>query len=945
VLSYATLSAGAVVSGAGVLETDVFDFGLVESATVGIASSTAAGPIDGYLYVFQGGVASNVTVRTGLVYAESGGTAYGDVISSGGFEYVASSGTVSGSHVLQGGIEVILPGAIDEGSTISSGGIVELGATVTAGQTLTVSGSVSASTTVSGATLLSGAVLGAYSDVVSSGATLSAGAGAIIDYLTVSSGGAVTGSATFVDAIYIYGSASGGTVGQAGGPVGFVNVLAGSGSGLTIDRGFVEIYSGATASSDIVSSGGSQFVQSGGTDVGGTVLSGGLEILDAGGVAQSVTVSSGGMLEYATTVSSGVTIFASGTAFATSTYSGVTLLSGASLGAYEDVVLSSGVLSLGAGAVGVSLYIESGGKLVGAGTVVGTDDVYGLISGVGVGGVVGSSGAVYVEEDATASGLSVRASGAVYVYSGLANGDVISAGGRQIVYNLGIAFDTTLSSGGVEIVSSGLYTESDTISAGGVVSVLSGGEIYNDSVLSGGRLYLASGAFVNNAVAFPSATLELQSMTVSSGITSTISQTYGNGTISGVTLAGASLIVDQTTVSSGGVLSLGAGVVISNVTVSTGGVLLGPGEIVGATLVDNTIVSGIALGDSHGGSGTLQVVSGAFAIAVAEAGAGDLIAVSGGGSAIGTVETGVGARLSIAAGGYASATTIRAGADAQIYGSAAATHISSGGVEFVESGAAAAGTVVLAGGLESILAGGTTSVATVSSGGTVSVAAGGKLRQATEIAGGVMIVNGVATWAGTTTYTLKGSLSGSGNLYEDGPGTLVLSDAGAAFGGEALISGGTIELASASGLGTAKVDFENNTTKKTLKIDAADRPASGGTFANTLIDFDSSSATYVDLAGLAFVTGAKATLSGATLTLTDGTYSAKFTLSGTGASKYTVFSDGAGGTEIRAAIGSTQTPLLVHAMAAFDAVHGAAPGTSAHSAGATSHAAEMLTPR
>jgi len=71
------------------------------------------------------------------------------------------------------------------------------------------------------------------------------------------------------------------------------------------------------------------------------------------------------------------------------------------------------------------------------------------------------------------------------------------------------------------------------------------------------------------------------------------------------------------------------------------------------------------------------------------------------------------------------------------------------------------------------------------------------------------------------------------------------------------------------------------------------------------------------------------------LTLTDGTYSARFDLTGTSATHYTVTSDGHGGT----LIATGAAAMFVHAMASF----GPAPGPSVASGGSVSSGASMLT--
>jgi hypothetical protein len=115
-----------------------------------------------------------------------------------------------------------------------------------------------------------------------------------------------------------------------------------------------------------------------------------------------------------------------------------------------------------------------------------------------------------------------------------------------------------------------------------------------------------------------------------------------------------------------------------------------------------------------------------------------------------------------------------------------------------------------------------------------------------------------------------------------------------------VLSGGTIELAEFRALGRGGVVFDGGTASETLQIDAADAPAAGGTFANTISNFSGPN-DYIDLRGLAYVAGASATVSGATLTLSDGGKTYKFKLAGSIGSAgtlYPVTSDGNGGTLI-----------------------------------------------
>jgi hypothetical protein len=96
-----------------------------------------------------------------------------------------------------------------------------------------------------------------------------------------------------------------------------------------------------------------------------------------------------------------------------------------------------------------------------------------------------------------------------------------------------------------------------------------------------------------------------------------------------------------------------------------------------------------------------------------------------------------------------------------------------------------------------------------------------------------------------------------------------------------------------------------------LQIDAADAPAAGGTFANVISNF-SSAHEDIDLSSIAFVSGASATVVGATLVLTDGGKTYTFKLGGGIGGAYPVLSDGHGGTLI-----DPRALAFAHAAAAF----------------------------
>jgi hypothetical protein len=132
-----------------------------------------------------------------------------------------------------------------------------------------------------------------------------------------------------------------------------------------------------------------------------------------------------------------------------------------------------------------------------------------------------------------------------------------------------------------------------------------------------------------------------------------------------------------------------------------------------------------------------------------------------------------------------------------------------------------------------------------------------------------------------------------------------------------VINAGSVTLAGAGGVGSSQIVFSAGATEAELLIGASDTPTAGTTYASELLDFSSPSED-IDLAGLPYVSGASAAVSGSTLVLTDGGKTYDFALGGGVATSYTVTPD---------ATGELVTPepptggaaRLVQAMAAFGA--------------------------
>jgi autotransporter passenger strand-loop-strand repeat protein len=363
-----------------------------------------------------------------------------------------------------------------------------------------------------------------------------------------------------------------------------------------------------------------------------------------------------------------------------------------------------------------------------------------------------------------------------------------------------------------------------------------------------------------------------------------------------------------------------SGGVASEMIVSSGGTqyVLAAGSARG-TLVNSggyQIVSlgGVASGTTVVNGGRQYVYSGAIASATT---------ISGGGKdAVGTaVHTGV---EYVFDSGATTGTVVSSGGKELISsgGVANATKVYGGGSEYIFAGGLADGINIASGGVDRIESGGLANATMIAADGRETISSGGEVRGLTLSAGGVVTDDGEVRIAGAA--TLAGSLSGSGLLVQGAAGDLLLSGSDAAFSGLTVIEAGTVEAATAGALGTGNVQFVAPTTgSSVLQIDAANAPAAGGTFANTLIDF-SSAGEDIDLRSIAYVSGASATVSGGVLVLTDGGKTYKFDLAGTTAGTCRVLADGHGGTLINPSASVTAKAIdpkvlaFAHKVAAFE---------------------------
>ncbi len=833
-----TVSAGGVLNGPGVLIHHNTVAGTVSGVTVGDPYFVDS------LELLSGGVANNVTVTifADSLQVDSGASATGTVVSSGGTDIVL--GSVTSTTVSNGGLEVVSSGGVARATVVSSGGI----------QTV-FSGGV-----VSGTTVLGGGVDLAYVGAKLSAVTVSSGGVLELGGLIIGAG--VTSSAGAVNATRVI---SGATL-LSGGVVDFSKATVHSG-------GADVVQSGGAAFGTLVSSGGIQTVLSGGV-VSGTTLSGGKEIVSSGGVARATVVSSGGIQ----------TVFSGGVV------SGTTVLGGGADLAYVGAKLSAVTVSSGG-------VLELGGLIIGAGVTssAGAVNATRVISGATLlsGGVVDFSKAT------------VHSGGADVVQSGgAAFGTLVSSGGIQTVLSGGVVSGTTLS-GGKEIVSSGGVARATVVSSGGIQTVFSGGVVSGTTILGGGTDLAYVGAKLSAVTVSSGGVLELGGLIIGAGVTSSAGAVNATRVISGATLLSGGVVdFSKATVHSGGADVVQSGGAAFGTLVSSGG-----SETVQA--------GGLASGGVVTISGAEIVRSGGVVSALTISSGGSAT-VQSGGVTVGVTVT-LGGTETVQSGGLGSKSVIK-------------------GVELVRSGGATRGDTISSGGAETLSLGAVASGTLVSSGATLTILSGAAARGLTLPLGGVVIDNGALVISGATPTTLAGTLSGSGTLVENGPGTLILSGADTGFAGGVVISGGVVELAKAGGVGSSSITFASSAVSATLLIETADQPAVGATFASTLDNFDQ---TYegLDLRGLAYVSGATAVLSGSTLVLTDGGKVYNFKMGDTPGAAFTVKSDGLGGTLIN---DPHNTTLMVQAMAGFGAgapgadgfFNGAAPTSALFSASA-----------
>ena len=428
----------------------------------------------------------------------------------------------------------------------------------------------------------------------------------------------------------------------------------------------------------------------------------------------------------------------------------------------------------------------------------------------------------------------------------------------------------SVNSGDVLQVLSAGESDGSRVHAGGLEIVSAGATASNDKVTSQGLYVFDAGATASDVIVASGGVLDLANAQVASGATLTLGTKSAMVSVSGVSVHdGAAIWSLDTEVMSDGRQIVGSGGIAFATSVDSGGE-----ELVRA----GAIVEGasIAYGGALDGPGSLEG------------------AISDGGVVLqGTALSG--ASLDVLSGAEASLVGLTSGATADI---------------------------AISGGLNS---------ATLSSGAALTVE-GNVFGQGGEalnlkLVGGSVLDDGELLYTDYAPTRIAGTLSGFGSIVQDGPGVLTLGSHDGQFVGTVGIEVGTVLANVKAELGTADIDFLDTANTATLELGSGATAASGSTFANALENFEQSY-QQVDLASVAFTSGATATVSGSDLTLADGAYTASFVLSGATAASYVVESDGNSGTLIHAAGTTDAAAPLVEAAAGFGS-----PATSPTSPG------------
>ena len=443
--------------------------------------------------------------------------------------------------------------------------------------------------------------------------------------LVITSGGALT----------VNGGIAHATMVSAGG---IEYVASGTDTGAIV-LGQHQVWSGASASSMTIASGGSGYVY--GTTEAVAVNGGGFQYVGGQAhqsVASGTTVNSGGN-QY---------VFASGFAVDTTVLSGGKQVVGGSTSsggggfAMNSVIQAGGQLLISAGGSAGSSYTVSSSATTatyvsGSATIAGGAG-YVYSGGVALGTLMqGSGGVLNAYSGGSAASTTIQSGTNLYAYQGGSSlAATVQSGGFEVVWGIGsVASGATIQSAGYEYVYEGAQASNTTIQSGGIQLVWDSGTIASNSLVqTAGLMHVHNGGSSLDAMVLGGLQV------VWSGGTASNTNVNGAGSFGGSQHVGATGSAFATTVNSGG-FQYNYGDAVGTIVNSAGSAL----TYSGGTTTSAQINAG----------GTYHVIAGGIADDLTVTGTGQAFVWSGGSLQDATISGGF---LEVLSGGVASGSTI-----------------------------------------------------------------------------------------------------------------------------------------------------------------------------------------------------------------------------------------------------------------------------------------------
>ena len=630
--------------------------------------------------------------------------------------------------------------------------------------------------------------------------------------------------------------------------------------------------------------------------------------------------------------------------------------------ATATTVNSGGVQNVTNGGSAGGTIVNSGGVLKVSGETVETAPVYPepVIRSVASAATINYQG----EFDVTGGGTSVNAivDNGVMTVSGSIPDPFANVPGQPAV-DASTATGTTVESGGSLTVSNEALVSGTTLQDFGKLNVEAGGTA-TGTTINGGTMELSAGATATNTTVNQSGALIVLGNANFSGtvFNGGLFEIGDGATENGFTVTKDLMldvlnggVINNTLVSAGGTLMLEPGATVSNTTFQSGATFV---IDYGYTENDFTVANGITFKVLGTATNTTILADGKQIVGnFGEAGSATNTVINGGEQDVellanasyttinmGGIQHVAGLYMHDEPGpGRADHTTVNNGGKQDVdTGIVSSTTVNAGGVQDLTNGGIASGTIVESGGV--INASGETvyyppggrygevirsevDSAVVGSGGQLHLSGAG-IAKDTTIDGGVMTVSGsIADPTGDPSVPAVDASAASGTILNSGSisvsdggiitsttlngGTLDVLDQGTAnastidhgatelveaggIAGATTIAGGTLDL-KADAVSDDAITFSG---QGTLKIEQ-ELASGSSTFASQIKGI--ALGDQIDLFGLSYASGATATVSGSTLTVSNGTASEIFTLADSSVTHFGITKDSTGGILLTAA--------------------------------------------